>query len=104
MMPKIIENYCQIDAQNVVKSSLGGTLGLNFSSFGTGSRRMETGIWKMDVGIQKMSTGMWKMETEIRYPVVDPPVSGETARGNRSKARTRKAVATNPERGVVQIY
>ena len=27
-MPKIIENYCQIDAQNVVKSSLGGTLEL----------------------------------------------------------------------------
>ena len=60
MMPKIIENYCQIDAQNVVKSSLGGTLGLNFSSFGPGSRKMETGIWKMDVGIHKMSTGMWK--------------------------------------------
>ena len=71
MMPKIVENYSQIDAQNVVKSSLGGTLGLNFSSFGTGSRRMETGIWKMDVGIQKMSTGMWKMETEIRYLVVE---------------------------------
>ena len=73
MMPKIIENYCQIDAQNVVKSSLGGTLGLNFSSFGTGSRRIETGTWKMDVGIQKMNTGMWKMETETRYLVVDPP-------------------------------
>ena len=65
---------------------------------------METGIWKMDVGIQKMSTGMWKMETEIRYPVVDPPVSGETARGDRSKARTRKAVAGNPTEDVGQIY
>ena len=104
MMPGIIENSCQIDAKNVVKSSLGGTLGLNFSSFGTGSRRMETGICKMDVGIQKMSTRMWKMGTGIRYPVVDPPVSGETARGNRSKARTRKAVTANPEEGVVQIY
>ena len=103
-MPKIIENYCQIDAQNVVKSSLGGTLGLNFSSFGPGSRKMETGIWKMDVGIQKMGTGIWKMETGMRYLVADPPESGETARGNRSKARTRKAVAGNPERGVVQIY
>ena len=104
MMPEIIENSCQIDAKNVVKSSLGGTLGLNFSSFGTGSRRMETGIWKMDVGIQKMNTGMWKMETEIRYPVVDPPVSGETARGDRSKGRTQKATTGNPEEGVVQIY
>ena len=56
MMPGIIENSCQNDAKNVVKSSLGGTLGLNFSSFGTGSRRMETGIWNLDVGIQKMST------------------------------------------------
>ena len=72
MMTEIIENCCRIDAKNVVKSSLGGTLGLNFSSFGTGSRRMETGIWKMDVGIQKMSTGMWKMETEIRYPGSNP--------------------------------
>ena len=58
MMPKIVENCCQIDAQNAVKSSLGDTLGLSFSSFGTGSRRMETGIWKIDVGIQKMGTGM----------------------------------------------
>mgnify|MGYP001339578638 CR=1 FL=1 len=103
-MPEIIENCSQVDAQNALKSNLGGTLGLNLSSFGTGSRRMETGIWKMDVGIQKMSTGMWKMETEIRYPVVDPPVSGETARGNRSRARTRQAVARNPGRDVVQIY
>ena len=97
MMPKIVENCCQIDAQNAVKSSLGDTLGLSFSSFGTGSRRMETGI-------QKMGTGMWKMETGTRYPVVDPPVSGETARGNRSKARTQKAVAANPREGVVQIF
>ena len=96
-MPEIIENCSQIDAQNALKSSLGGTLGLNLSSFGTGSRRMETGI-------QKMGTGMWKMETGTRYPVVDPPVSGETARGNRSKARTQKAVAANPREGVVQIY
>ena len=96
-MPEIIENCSQIDAQNALKSSLGGTLGLNLSSFGTGSRRMETGI-------QKMGTGMWKMETGTRYPVVDPPVSGETARRNRSKARTRKAVAGNPGEGVVQIY
>ena len=51
-----------------------------------------------------MSTGMWKMETEIRYPVVDPPVSGETARGDRSKGRTQKATTGNPEEGVVQIY
>ena len=104
MMPKITENCYQTDAQNALKSSLGGTLGLNFSSFGTGSRRIETGTWKMDVGIQKMGTGMWKMETGIRYPVADPPVSGETARGNRSKARTQKAVAANPREGVVQIY
>ena len=96
-MPEIIENCSQIDAQNALKSSLGGTLGLNLSSFGTGSRRMETGI-------QKMGTGMWKMETGIRYLVADPPVSGETARGNRSKGRTQKAVATNPREGVVQIY
>ena len=68
MMPKIIENYCQIDAQNVVKSSLGGTLGLNFSSFGTGSRRIETGTWKMDVEIQKKSTGMWKMLSRVKGP------------------------------------
>ena len=104
MMPKITEKCYQIDALNALKPSLRGTLGLNFSSFGTGSRRMETGIWNLDVGIQKMSTGMWKRGTGMRYPVADPPVSGETARGNRSKARTRKAVAGNPERGVVQIY
>ena len=104
MMPEIIENSCQIDAQNVVKSSLGGTLGLNFSSFGTGSRRMETGIWKMDVGIEKMDTGSQKIAPRSRYPVVDPPVSGGTARGVRSKARTRKAVAGNPGEGVGQIY
>ena len=103
-MPKIIEKRFQIYVQNDVKSSLGGTLGLNFSSFGPGSRKMETGIWKMDVGIQKMNTGMWKMETEIRYPVVDPPVSGETARGDRSKGRTQEATTGNPEEGVVQIY
>ena len=83
MMPKLTENCCQIDAQNALKSSLGGTLGLNFSSFGTGSRRMET---------------------EIRYPVVDPSVSSETARGNRSRGRTQKAATGNPEEGVVQIY
>ena len=104
MMPKIVEICCQIDAQNAVKSSLGDTLGLSFSSFGTGSRRMETGIWKMDVGIQKMSTRIWKMGIGIRYLVVDRPVSGETARGNRSRARTRQAVARNPGRDVVQIY
>ena len=104
MMPKIVENCCQIDAQNAVKSSLGDTLGLSFSSFGTGSRRMETGIWKMDVGIQKMSTRIWKMGIGIRYLVVDPPVSGETARGNRSRGRTQKATTGNPEEGVVQIY
>ena len=68
MMPKIIENCCQIDAQNALKSSLGGTLGLNFSSFGTGSRRIETGTWKMDVGIQKKSTGMWKMLSQVQGP------------------------------------
>ena len=96
-MLEIIENWSQIDAQNALKSNLGGTLGLNLSSFGTGSRRMETGI-------QKMNTGMWKMETEIRYPVVDPPVSGGTARGVRSRARTRKAVAGNPGEDVGQIY
>ena len=65
MMPKITKNVCQIDAQNAVKSSQGSTLGLNFSSFGTGSLEAEewrTGIWKMDVGIHKMSTGMWNME------------------------------------------
>ena len=72
-------------------------MGLNFSSFWTG-------IWKMDVGIEKMGTRMWKMGPRIRYPVVDPPVSGETARGNRSKARTRKAVTANLGEGVVQIY
>ena len=104
MIPKIIEKCSQIYAQNDVKSSLGGTLGLTLPSFGTGSRRIETGTWKMDVGIQKMGTGTWKMETGIRYPVADPPVSGETARGNRSKARTQKAVAANPGEGVVQIY
>ena len=70
MMPKLTENCCQIDAQNALKSSLGGTLELNFSSFGTGSRRMETGIWKMDVGIQKMKTeveiGSWNLEAGVR--------------------------------------
>ena len=96
-MPKITENYYQTDAQNALKSSLGGTLGFNLSSFGTE-------IQKMDVGIEKMNAGMWKMGTGSRYPVVDPLVSGETARGNRSKARTRKAVTANPEEGVVQIY
>ena len=65
---------------------------------------METGILKMETGIEKMDTGSQKIAPGGRYPVVDPPVSGETARGDRSKARTRKAVATNPERGVVQIY
>ena len=64
-MSEIIENCSQIDAQNALKSSLGGTLGFNLSSFGTE-------IQKMDVGIEKMSTGMWKMETGSRYPVVDP--------------------------------
>ena len=96
-MPEIIENWSQIDAQNALKSSLGGTLGLNLWSFGIGSRRMETGI-------QKMGTGMWKMETGMRYPVADPPVSGETARGDRSKGRTQEATTGNPEEGVVQIY
>ena len=96
-MSEIIENCSQINAQNALKSNLGGTLGFNLSSFGTE-------IQKMDVGIEKMSTGMWKMETGSRYPVVDPPVSGETARGDRSKGRTQKATTGNPEEGVVQIY
>ena len=65
---------------------------------------METGIQKMDVGIEKMGTGMWKMGSQIRYLVVDPPVSGETARGNRSRGRAQKATTGNPEEGVVQIY
>ena len=67
-MPKITDNCCQIYAQNAVKSNLGGTLGLNFSSFGTGSRRIETGTWKMDVGIQKKSTGIWKMLSRVQGP------------------------------------
>ena len=97
MMPKITENWYQTDAQNTLKSSLGVTLGFNLSSFGTE-------IQKMDVGIEKINAGMCKMETGGRYLVVDPPVSGETARGNRSRARTRQAVAKNPGRDVVQIY
>ena len=56
------------EAQNALKSSLGSTLGLNFSSFGTGSQRVETGIQKMDVGIQKMGIGMWKMEPGGQVP------------------------------------
>ena len=97
IITEIIENLSQIDAQNTLKSSLGVTLGFNLSSFGTE-------IQKMDVGIEKMNAGMWKMGTGSRYPVVDPPVSGKKARGNRSKARTRKAVTANPGEGVVQIY
>ena len=65
---------------------------------------METGIWKMDVGIEKMDTGSQKIAPRSRYPVVDPPVSGGTARGVRSRARTRKAVAGNPGEDVGQIY
>lgn len=58
------------EAQNALKSSLGSTLGLNFSSFGTGSQRMETGIQKMDVGIQKMGIGMFVMRwSTSQYPV-----------------------------------
>ena len=97
IITEIIENWSQIDAQNALKSSLGVTLGFNLSSFATE-------IQKMDVGIEKINAGMWKMGTGSRYLVVDPPVSGETARGNRSKARTRKAVTANPGEGVVQIY
>ena len=89
MMPKIVENCCQIDAQNAVKSSLGDTLGLSFSSFGTGSRRMETGIWKMDVGIQKMSTRMWKMGIGIRYLVSTPQYP----------VKQREEIDRGPERG-----
>ena len=92
-MPKIMENYCQIDAQNVVKSSLGGTLGLNFSSFGTGSRRIETGTWKMDVGIQKKSTGMWKMLSRVQGPSPGDTKTGYPA-----------GLPGNPQEGVVQIY
>ena len=97
IITEIIENWSQIDAQNALKSSLGVTLGFNLSSFATE-------IQKMDVGIEKINAGMWKMGTGSRYLVVDPPVSGETARGNRSRARTRQAVARNSERGAVQIY
>ena len=97
IITEIIENWFQIDAQNALKSSLGVTLGFNLSSFGTE-------IQKMDVGIEKMNAGMWKMGTGSRYPVVDPLVSGETARGNRSRGRTQKATTGNPEEGVVQIY
>ena len=61
MMPKITENCCQIDAQNALKSSLGDTLRLNFSSF-------RTGTWKMDVVIQKKSTGMLKMLSRVQGP------------------------------------
>ena len=68
IITEIIENWFQIDAQNALKSSLGGILGLNFSSFGTGSRRIETGTWKMDVGIQKKSTGVWKMLSRVQGP------------------------------------
>ena len=68
MIPKITENGCQFDAQNALKSSLGDTLRLNFSSFRTGSQRIETGTWKMDVGIQKKSTGMWKMLSRVQGP------------------------------------
>ena len=96
-MSEIAENCSKIDAQSALKSSLGGTLGFNLSSFGTE-------IQKMDVGIEKMGTRMWKMELGTRYLVVEPPVSGETARGNRSKGQTQRAVTGNPEEGVVQIY
>ena len=96
-MSEIAENCSKIDAQSALKSSLGGTLGFNLSSFGTE-------IQKMDVGIEKINAGMWKMGTGSRYLVVDPPVSGETARGDRSKGRTQKATTGNPEEGVVQIY
>ena len=97
IITEIIENWSQIDAQNALKSSLGVTLGFNLSSFATE-------IQKMDVGIEKINAGMWKMGTGSRYLVVDPPVSGETARGDRSRGRTQKATTGNPEEGVVQIY
>ena len=59
-MSEIAENCSKIDAQSALKSSLGGTLGFNLSSFGTGSRKMDTRYWN---GNEKMDTGSWKMET-----------------------------------------
>ena len=82
----------------------GAPWGSSFQVLGLETRRMETGIWKMDVGIEKMDTGSQKIAPRSRYPVVDPPVSGGTARGVRSRARTRKAVAGNPGEDVGQIY
>ena len=92
-MPKIVENCCQIDAQNALKLSLGGTLGLNFSSFRTGSRRIETGTWKMDVGIQKKSTGVWKMLSQVQGPSPGDTKTGYPA-----------GLPGNPQEDVVQIY
>ena len=72
-MSEIIENCSQIDAQNALKSSLGGTLGFNLSSSGTGSRKMDTRYWN---GNEKMDTGSWKMETGSHQMVPPGRVPG----------------------------
>ena len=62
-----IENSCQNDAQNALKSSFGDTLGLILSRSGTGNRRMQTGIGKMDVGSEIM--GHRNVENGAPVPV-----------------------------------
>ena len=72
----IIENYSQNGAQKHLKSSLGVTVGLNFSSLRNGNQMMETAIRKIDVGSEKEGTEMWKMEARRPYPVRNRPVPG----------------------------
>ena len=64
----IIENYSQNGAQKHLKSSLGVTVGLNFSSLRNGNQMMETEIRKIDVGSEKKAPkcGKWKLEGLIR--------------------------------------
>ena len=83
-----IENCCQNDAQNALKSSLGDTLGLILSRSGTGNRRMETGIGKMDAGGEKMGHRNVENGAPVRGPRIwihQCTVTGRIAREARKR-------------------
>ena len=101
-MSEIIENCSQIDAQNALKSSQGGTLGFNLSSFGTGSRKMDTRYWN---GNEKTDTGSWKMETRSHQMVPSGRVPGGPGHEGRLHPRlAREAPERRCSNILIDIY
>ena len=61
MLPELIEHSCQIDAQNVVKSSLGGHLGAKL--FKLWDWKPKNGDWNLENGRRNPENEHWNVES-----------------------------------------